>query len=74
MATRKRTKKKSLTPEQQRNADIFRLRGFYSNAKTLPFTTVGLTKILWAVDTALEQLGATTQTEYMRQKAARTTK
>lgn len=67
-------KSKSMTPEQERNAHIFRLRGFYSNAKTLPFDRAELNEILRNVDSALVRLGATSQTDYMRQKALRTKK
>ena len=68
MAFKKR--KTKLTPEQQRNSDIFRLRGFYANAKTLPFMNKGLKAILEAVDIALETLGAETQTSYLAKKSA----
>lgn len=61
--------KTTLTPEQKRNADIFRLRGFYANAKTLPFKPHHLTSILLAVDGALIGLGAESQTNYMQKKA-----
>lgn len=66
MALKKR--KVKLTPEQQRNADIFRLRGFYANAKTLPFDAKGLKAILNAVDDALIGLSAEPQTSYMNKK------
>ncbi len=61
-------KSKAMTPEQIRNAKIFRLRGFYSNAKTLPFAGAELEVILDCVDAALMRLKATPQSEYMRQK------
>lgn len=72
MVTKKRkTKKKKapLTDEQKRNSDIFRLRGFYANAKTLPFDRMNMAVILAAVDDALSDLGAITQSEYMKAKA-----
>lgn len=63
MAVKKRkTKPKAkLTPEQERNAKVFRLRGFYANAKTLPFDKSALKIILHEVDRALLELGAETQ-------------
>jgi hypothetical protein len=61
--------KTTLTPEQKRNADIFRLRGFYANAKTLPFRKEDLLRILQCVDNALIDLGAESQTNYMQKKA-----
>ena len=70
MATKKRKKKSApLTPEQKRNSDIFRLRGFYGNAKTLPFNAKELQVILNQIDLALDRLGAETQTDYMKAKA-----
>lgn len=70
MATKKRKPKAKvkLTPEQKRNSDIFRLRGFYANAKTLPFSKVSLDWILECVDKTLVDLGAQTQTDYMKSK------
>jgi hypothetical protein len=65
---RKKKVKPKLTPEQKRNSDIFRLRGFYANAKTLPFNAMGLRQILEAIDVALSDLGAQTQTDYMKSK------
>ena len=59
-------KKKELTPEQERNSNIFRLRGFYANAKTLPFNKHDLNQILQCVDAALVELGAQSQSDYMR--------
>lgn len=56
-----RKKKPKLTPEQQRAANIFRLRGFYANAKTLPFNKAEMECILDCVDGALKRLGASTQ-------------
>ena len=61
MAKRKTTRKKKLTPEQERNAKIFRLRGFYANAKTLPFNAVEMDHILSCVDKALYRLDASSQ-------------
>ena len=61
-------KKPVLTAEQQRNSQIFRLRGFYANAKTLPFNPIELGHILLSVDDALTRLGAMTQTKHMRGK------
>lgn len=61
--TTKRKVKAKLTPEQKRNSDIFRLRGFYSNAKTLPFNASQLAVILHAVDEALDGLGAEKQSK-----------
>lgn len=63
---KKVTRKKKLTPEQERNALIFRLRGYYSNAMTLPFTASEMQSILKCVDAALIRLGAQTQSEYMK--------
>jgi len=70
MAVRKRSlkAKPKLTPEQKRNSDIFRLRGFYANAKTLPFSFYQLRRILIEVDIALEELGAETHSKYMARK------
>lgn len=74
MATKTKTKKRKpkakvkLTPEQKRNSDIFRLRGFYANGKTLPFNPPQLRGILEVVDEALSNLGAETQTDYMKSK------
>lgn len=69
MAKKKWSRKpKKMTPEQERNAYIFRLRGFYANACTLPFEQKELNRILQCVDMALSELGATTQTDYMREK------
>jgi hypothetical protein len=64
MAKRKK-RKTALTPEQKRNSDIFRLRGFYANAKTLPFRELELNNILACVDSALDRLGAQTQSQYL---------
>lgn len=75
---RKRIARKSiktkLTPEQQRNSDIFRLRGFHSNAKTLPFSEADLARILDCVDNALQRLGAQSQTSYIKAKTSKTLK
>lgn len=69
MYKKKKPKKKApITPEQKRNSDIFRLRGFYANAKTLPFNKADLSVILDCVDSALGRLGAQTQTDYMGKK------
>ena len=62
---KRKTKKAPLTPEQKRNAHIFRLRGFYANAKTLPFDAHELGRILECIDGALHRLGAETQSRYM---------
>jgi hypothetical protein len=62
-------RKPVLTDEQKRNSDIFRLRGYYSNAKTLPFNKAELVKILDCIDDALVRLGAESQSEYMTKKA-----
>ncbi len=66
--TKRRVIKTPLTPEQKRNSDIFRLRGFYANAKTLPFTPDELKWILQPIDAALRRLKAETQTVYMAKK------
>lgn len=68
MYKKKKAKKvsKAITPEQIRNAKIFRLRGFYANAKTLPFHPIELKRILECIDCALVRLDATTQTEHMQ--------
>ena len=65
MVKRRIKRKPKLTPEQERNAQIFRLRGFYANSKTLPFTSMEILEILEIVDNALTRLGAQTQTDYM---------
>lgn len=65
---KRRKKVSSLTPEQKRNSDIFRLRGFYANAKTLPFHPTEIKRILELVDCALARLDAETQTDYMKGK------
>ena len=78
MVTKRRTKRKQtrvrnkLTPEQKRNSDIFRLRGFYANAKTLPFSSFELKAILNCVDGALLELGAETHTDYMKRSSSPT--
>lgn len=64
MATKRKKKVKAkLTPEQERNAVIFRLRGFYANAKTLPFDKSDMERILACVDRSLDRLGAELQSE-----------
>lgn len=70
MVVKRKKKKKvsTLTPEQKRNSDIFRLRGFYANAKTLPFSKEAMSNILGAVDQSLRTLKAETQTDYMKRK------
>lgn len=65
---KRKPKKKTLTPEQQRNSEIFHLRGFYGNAKTLPFNKTELGSILCCIDQALTRLGAETQTKHMARK------
>lgn len=72
MATKRKKKSKTkaaLTPEQKRNSDIFRLRGFFSNAKTLPFDRPALKLILHEVDRALMELGAESHSSYMERKS-----
>lgn len=72
MVVKRKYKKKklavSITPEQKRNGQIFRLRGYYANARTLPFLARELDDILFHVDNALERLDAETQTDYMIRK------
>lgn len=43
---------------QKRNSEIFRLRGYYANAKTLPFTEAELNQIIILVNQALIRLEA----------------
>lgn len=63
---RKRTKTKTpMTVEQVRNAQIFRLRGYYANGKTLPFTLTELDTILSCIDAALIRLDATSQSDHL---------
>lgn len=70
MPVKKRKKASApLTPEQKRNSDIFRLRGFHANAKTLPFDARGMKLITEAIDEALIELGAQTQTDYLKTKS-----
>jgi len=58
-------KKPAMNESQRRNSDIFRLRGFYANAKTLPFNRDQLGSILLCVDAALLNLDAEPQSAYM---------
>lgn len=61
-------KKPTMNESQRRNSDIFRLRGFYANACTLPFGPSDLKAILQCVDNALHNLGAEEQSSYMKPK------
>lgn len=62
MARRKiRKATPTLNDAMKRNSQIFRLRGFYANAKTLPFNHIELGHILKCVDDALVRLDAETQ-------------
>lgn len=61
----RKQRSKPKTPEQERNAAIFRLRGYYANAKTLPFNDNELGNILGCIDNALARLNAEIQSTYM---------